>query len=112
MPGALLAFHAGPVQEFIRAAQSARDLWTGSYLLSWLVYHAMTPLFKESGHKFIAPAVNSIPLYQHQYQRIPLHMENPELLLSPCLPNRFFVKINDEQVAKALAKNCADAFTL
>ena len=33
----LLLFQLGPVQESIAQARSTRDLWSGSYLLSWLV---------------------------------------------------------------------------
>ncbi|MBN2451739.1 MAG: type III-B CRISPR-associated protein Cas10/Cmr2 [Lentisphaeria bacterium] len=38
---AMLLFQLGPVQEFIAQARSTRDLWSGSYLLSWLMGHAM-----------------------------------------------------------------------
>ena len=38
---ALLLFQLGPVQDFIAQARSTRDLWSGSYLLSWLMGHAM-----------------------------------------------------------------------
>jgi hypothetical protein len=34
---AFLKFQLGPVQEFIAAARSTRDLWSGSYVLSWLM---------------------------------------------------------------------------
>ena len=34
---AFLKFQLGPVQDFIAAARSIRDLWSGSYLLSWLM---------------------------------------------------------------------------
>lgn len=34
---ALLRFQIGPVQDFIAAARSTRDLWSGSFLLSWLM---------------------------------------------------------------------------
>jgi len=34
---AFLLFQVGPVQDFISQARSVRDLWSGSYLLSWLV---------------------------------------------------------------------------
>ena len=37
----LLLFQFGPVQEFIAQARSTRDLWSGSYLISWLVAHAI-----------------------------------------------------------------------
>src|SRR5699024_8098873 len=32
----LLLFTIGPVQEFIAAARKTKDLWAGSYMLSWL----------------------------------------------------------------------------
>ena len=38
---AFLAFSLGPVQSFIESAVSLRDLWSGSYILSWLTWHAM-----------------------------------------------------------------------
>jgi len=38
---ALLLFQLGPVQDFIAQARSTRDLWSGSYLLSWLMAHAL-----------------------------------------------------------------------
>ncbi len=37
----LLLFQLGPVQDFIAQARSTRDLWSGSYLISWLMAHAM-----------------------------------------------------------------------
>jgi CRISPR-associated protein Cmr2 len=33
---AFLLFQIGPVQDFIAQARSTRDLWSGSYLLSWM----------------------------------------------------------------------------
>jgi len=37
MPTSLLKLQIGPVQDFIAQARSTRDLWSGSYLLSWLM---------------------------------------------------------------------------
>ena len=37
----LLLFQLGPVQDFIAQARSQRDLWSGSYLISWLMAHAI-----------------------------------------------------------------------
>ena len=45
----LLLFQLGPVQEFIAQARSTRDLWSGSYLLSWLVAHAIIAAWKAAG---------------------------------------------------------------
>jgi CRISPR-associated protein Cmr2 len=46
---ALLSFFVGPVQPFIEAARSVRDLWTGSMILSWLSFQAMLPVIEELG---------------------------------------------------------------
>ena len=46
---AYLCFALGPVQPFIRAARSVRDLWSGSALLSWLAFQAMSPVIEKLG---------------------------------------------------------------
>ncbi|NLF59811.1 MAG: type III-B CRISPR-associated protein Cas10/Cmr2 [Lentisphaerae bacterium] len=46
---ALLLFQLGGVQEFISQARSTRDLWSGSYLLSWLMAHAMKAVSDQVG---------------------------------------------------------------
>lgn len=46
---AFLKFQLGPVQDFIQAARSTRDLWSGSYLLSWLMAHGLAALSLEFG---------------------------------------------------------------
>lgn len=40
---AFLSFSLGPVQSFIEAARSLRDLWSGSMILSWLTFRACGP---------------------------------------------------------------------
>ncbi|MDD4102441.1 MAG: type III-B CRISPR-associated protein Cas10/Cmr2, partial [Kiritimatiellae bacterium] len=45
----LLLFQFGPVQDFIAQARSARDLWSGSYLISWLVAHAIKAVTDQIG---------------------------------------------------------------
>ena len=34
-------FQLGPVQSFIESARTVRDLWTGSFILSWLTVTAL-----------------------------------------------------------------------
>lgn len=46
---AFLKFQLGPVQEFIAEARSIRDLWSGSYLLSWLMAAGMKALAMATG---------------------------------------------------------------
>src|SRR6202035_1604331 len=60
---ALLTFALGPVQPFIAAARTVRDLWTGSYLLSWLTFAAMRPVLEECGPAAVlSPALRGNPL--------------------------------------------------
>lgn len=40
----ILHFTLGPVQGFIADARRTRDLWAGSFLLSWLTGQAMAAL--------------------------------------------------------------------
>lgn len=55
MTSAILSFKLGPVQPFIESARTMRDLWSGSYLLSWLAAHAMKPLIQANNVEFITP---------------------------------------------------------
>ncbi len=50
-PGAYLSFALGPVQPFIEAARSVRDLWSGSAILSWLAFAAMRPVATSSARE-------------------------------------------------------------
>ena len=43
----LLKLQIGPVQDFIAQARSTRDLWSGSYLLSWLMGVAIKKLAQQ-----------------------------------------------------------------
>lgn len=55
---AFLIFQIGPVQDFISQARSTRDLWSASYLLSWLTAHAIKAVTDEIGPDcIISPAL-------------------------------------------------------
>ncbi|MFN0077919.1 MAG: type III-B CRISPR-associated protein Cas10/Cmr2 [Prosthecobacter sp.] len=95
----LLRFQIGPVQDFIAQARSTRDLWSGSYLLSWLVAAGIKAL--PQGAELIFPNLASQPL-QH-----PLNPE-AEGILVPNLPNIFIAKITIA-LPKGLAEKVRDA---
>lgn len=60
---AFLKFQLGPVQDFIAAARSIRDLWSGSYLLSWLMAAGMKALSAQVGpDAVIFPNLRGQPL--------------------------------------------------
>lgn len=52
----ILHFTLGPVQSFVEQARRTRDLWAGSFLLSYLAGHAMKAIM-ENGGKVVFPAV-------------------------------------------------------
>jgi CRISPR-associated protein Cmr2 len=61
---AFLKFQMGPVQDFIAEARSVRDLWSGSYLLSWLIAAGLKALAMEIGpDSVIYPSLKGQPLF-------------------------------------------------
>jgi len=64
MTNRILHFTLGPVQGFISDARRTRDLWAGSFLLSWLSGQAMVALedaggLDDQGGKIIFPSVEN-----------------------------------------------------
>lgn len=121
-PGkALLSFFLGPVQGFIEAAKTTRDLWAGSYTLSWLTVAAMRPLLVREDVEFVSPAVGGNPViaaYARAYGFAVAGRHRGEVRgdrLLPCLPNRFLVRLPAPKVEaewpdliKAVRDGCRD----
>lgn len=114
----LLAFALGPVQQFIEAARSVRDLWSGSMILSWLSFRAMLPIIEQLGPTaLIYPALRGNPLldiWLREPQRVGVKLSKPDLELrkTPALPHRFLALVpwgNDGEAAKNLATLCQKA---
>lgn len=86
-------FSLGPVQGFVAQARRTRDLWAGSFLLSWLSGQAMKSVLEQGG-EIIFPAVGK-----------PGGLEDPMLramfgdrTLCPrigSLPNRFKAQVGE-----------------
>lgn len=118
---AFLMLQLGPVQEFIAQARSTRDLWSGSYLLSWLVAHAIKAVTDTCGpDAVIYPFLRAQPLFDllHRdiYEKIPfgtdtmwtrLKQHEREMLV-PNFPNKFLAVVPSEQAAE-LAQAAAKA---
>jgi CRISPR-associated protein Cmr2 len=93
---AFLAFSLGPVQPFIAAARTVRDLWTGSYLLARLTAAAMQPVLTRLGKDaFVSPSVDG-------------NEQDNRHLRSPCLPNRFLAEVPLAD-AESFAQECEAA---
>lgn len=119
---AFLLFQLGPVQDFIAAARSTRDLWSGSYLISWLSAHAIKAVTDETGpSSIIFPALRGLGIFDAVNREIfenvsyqdknstektlwkRLYEEDVEPLLNPTVPNRFLALIPASR-AEELAK--------
>jgi CRISPR-associated protein Cmr2 len=120
---AFLRLQIGPVQDFIAAARSTRDLWSGSYLLSWLMAAGLKHLSGKAGPDAVLfPSLREQPLFDlHWREELwskvsisdqgsvwkSLQWTNRQLLL-PNLPNVLLAILPADQ-AKAVAKETADA---
>lgn len=113
---AFLKFQIGPVQEFIAESRSVRDLWSGSYLLSWLMAAGLKALAMKAGpDAVIYPNLKGQPLLDlHLRDEIWKsiivngksvwdHLEHSKAnLLTPNLPNVFLAVVHKDH-AEALA---------
>lgn len=115
---ALLTFAIGPVQRFIEAARSVRDLWSGSMILSWLAFRAMLPIIEQLGPTaLIYPALRGNPmldLWLCDPQRVgqKIHLPDAELRRTPALPHRFLALVpwgKGGACARDLAAKCQNA---
>ena len=90
---AFLLFQVGPVQDFIAQARSTRDLWSGSYLLSWLTMHAIMAVADKYGpDAIIFPSLKGQPLYDFLERRLGKQPHDNDVLV-PGIPNRFLALV-------------------
>ena len=97
---AFLLFTIGPVQAFINAARRTQDLWTGSYLLSYLNWTAIQVIAEEIGPDAVVfPNLIGQPLCDRWLHRKGILAELPKLedLILPSLPNRFLAIVPADQ---------------
>ncbi len=107
---AFLLFTIGPVQAFISAARRTQDLWTGSYLLSYLNWCAIQVIADAIGpDAVIFPNLVGQPLCDRWLHSKGILSESPRLedLILPSLPNRFLAIVPTSQ-GEDLAKEAAD----
>ncbi len=104
---AFLLFQIGPVQEFIAQARKTVDLWSGSYLLSYLIAQAMLAVADEIGPDAVVfPQMRAMPLADHHWWkrgylgRQKLRASHANELLMPNLPNRFLALVPAQRGAE------------
>ena len=111
---AFLKFQLGPVQDFIAAARSIRDLWSGSYLISWLMAAGLKALSNEVGpDSVIFPNLRGQPLFdlhwrEELWSKVSINDQTfvwesldlkKEDLLTPNLPNVFLALVPADRAA-------------
>jgi CRISPR-associated protein Cmr2 len=108
---ATLLFTIGPVQGFIAAARKTRDLWMGSFLLSYLTWHAIKVIAERLGPDHVLfPSLLGQPLVDFWLHKsdVLAQKPSPDRLRLATLPNRFFAVVPAEQAEK-LAVQAKDA---
>jgi CRISPR-associated protein Cmr2 len=98
-----LSFSLSPVQEFISAARTTRDLWTGSYLLSWLTAHAIHTV---GPGNLVLPAVQADNLMirlltaSSGNEIANQAKQGFESVLIATIPNTFIARVDNAEIAK------------
>lgn len=109
MAESLIAFNITPVQPFIAASRTARDLWAGSYILTWLTMHALRAA-EQAGARLIFPAVQDNPLYQRLGGgKAGSTEQEAARILQPSIPNLFLASAETSDMAGTVARAAADA---
>jgi len=112
---AFVSFSLGPVQPFIAAARSLRDLWSGSVILAWLTFQGMLPIIEKLGPTaLVYPALRGLPwldLWLRQKKGLAGSIAPParERCAAPCIPNRFLAVVPwglEGDTARDLASRC------
>ena len=116
--GAYLSLSLGPVQSFIEAARTVRDLWSGSAILSWLTFQGLTPVLERFGPTaLVFPALRGNPLmdlWLRNQVGLDHCIAEPSVRerRSPSIPNRFVALVpwgQDGCDGHAMAELCAEA---
>lgn len=115
-PEALLSIVLGPVQPFIAAGRSLRDLWTGSAMLSWIAFRAIVPILERLGPTaMVFPALRGNPLMDQWLRQkgvpdVPAPAAGAGR--TPALPHRLLAVVPwgaDGAEARAMAEACETA---
>lgn len=109
---ATLVFTIGPVQSFIATARKTRDLWMGSYLLSYLIWHAIKFIADKLGpDHVIYPSLLEQPLvdfWMSEEKKLQVTKPTESRLRLATFPNKF-TAIVPAVDAEKLAQECENA---
>jgi CRISPR-associated protein Cmr2 len=100
-----LHFTFGPVQEFVSEARKTADLWTGSYLISYLAAHAINGALKAGANEEdFFPRIPDNPLLEAVRNPLERPTDSTHQAASVgTLPNRFSVRVGSSDQGKSFA---------
>lgn len=108
----MLRVQIGPVQDFIAAARTTRDLWSGSYLLSRLMAAALHYLEQQEGAEIIFPCTKELSICQW-WVNDDAESRWVEGAETPCLSNKLVACVPTQQadaIATAVKKAVQDTW--
>lgn len=98
-------FTIGPVQDFITQSRKLKDLWAGSFMLSYFIFNAILPITDELGPtNIIYPDLKSLPLFDKwlkEVKKIDVDYDKNRITI-PSIPNLFTVLCDDINKLKNL----------
>jgi CRISPR-associated protein Cmr2 len=97
-------FTIGPVQGFVAQARKTRDLWAGSYILSYLSGTAMKAV-GDAGGEVVFPKIDSDPLYKAIRDSSRIDDPKHSAARIGSLPNRFKAKADNPAIAAKAARD-------
>lgn len=117
LEASLIAMAVSPVQEVIAQARKTRDLWAGSYLLSYLIYRAIERVGLKYGFDaIIYPYLRGIPFVRDTLENIK-GVKFGDFYILPSmsdkvasLPN-IFVAVVPTEDAEPVLRECKESLT-
>jgi CRISPR-associated protein Cmr2 len=106
---ALLLMSLGPVQSFISCARKTRDLWAGSFILSYLAWQGMKAAAQQYGpDSILFPDLRHQPLVDHWLRNdesVPdVGPPARRAIQVPSLPNRWVIVLPGDDLEEAADK--------
>jgi len=95
----LLLFHVSPVQDFISQARSTRDLWSGSYLISWLTGNFLARLqSSDKGMELFVPKLEGDARKMLDWISDPSSRidRNGKAATISVIPNQLFARVSND----------------
>ncbi len=100
----ILHYTIGPVQSFVGQARRTRDLWAGSFILSWMAGQAMAAIIQELNGTIAFPVVRQNAVTSDELVKAIMEEQGHRSPQIGSLPNRFKAIFNEPVTGKDIHK--------